>query len=114
MTKNPKGPHIGKDEIVAALIKEGFNKTEASRAYEIMVDVMVEGLWAERPLFLKRLFKIWTQKMPPRRFWDNWNRRHVYFGERLVLKIKPLLFKRKPPDSMTVKMRAGRKPEAKK
>jgi hypothetical protein len=99
---------LGKSEIVAALIEEGFNEPEASRAYEIMLDELEKGLRAGRTLFFRRLFKVWAERMPPRPYWDNWNKKYIYFGERLQLKVKAFYLKdRNMPTNR--KIRAGRR-----
>jgi hypothetical protein len=99
---------LGKSEVIAALVEEGFNEDEASRAYEIMLDELERGLRAGRTLFFRRLFKVWPERMPPRRYWDNWNKKHIYFGERVMLKVKPFFLKdRNMP--MNRKIRAGRR-----
>jgi hypothetical protein len=88
-----KNPVLGKREIVQALIDEGFTADESSRSYEIILDTIENGLRNNRTIYFRRLFKVWTAKLPPRKYWDNWNKRHVYFGERTVLKVKPFLLK---------------------
>ena len=99
---------LGKSEIVNALIEEGFNEDEASRAYEIMLDELERGLRSGRTLHFRRLFKVWPERMPPRRYWDNWNKKHIYFGERIMLKVKPFFLKdRNMPAGR--KIRAGRR-----
>lgn len=90
---NDKEPVLGKSEVVNALIEEGFNEDEASRAYEIMLDELEKGLRAGRTLFFRRLFKVWPERMPPRRRWDNWHKKHIYFGERIKLKVKAFFLK---------------------
>jgi hypothetical protein len=99
---------LGKSEVVAALVEEGFNEDEASRAYEIMLDELERGLRSGRILHFRRLFKVWPERMPPRRYWDNWNKKHIYFGERIMLKVKPFFLKdRNMPTNR--KIRAGRR-----
>jgi hypothetical protein len=105
---NEKESVLGKSEIVTALIEEGFNEDEASRAYEILLDELERGLRDGRTLYFRRIFKIWPKRMPPRRYWDNWNKKHIYFGERVMLKIKPFFLKdRNLPTGR--KIRAGRR-----
>lgn len=87
---SPKGPVLGKPEVVRFLMQEGFTREVASRAYDVLLLALEEGLRAGRVLYFKRIFKIWPDKMPPRKRWDNWHKRHVFFGEQIVLKIKPL------------------------
>jgi hypothetical protein len=97
---------LGKSEIIAALTEEGFDEAEASRAYEIILDELERGLRDGRTLYFRRIFKIWPVRMPPRRRWDNWNKKHIYFGERIALKIKPFFLKdRNMPENR--KIRAG-------
>ena len=99
---------LGKSEIVNALVKEGFMEHEASRAYEIMLDELEKGLRSGRALFFRRLFKVWPERMPPRRHWDNWNKKYIFFGERLQLKVKAFYLKdRNMPTER--KLRAGRR-----
>ena len=97
---------LAKTEIVAALVSEGFNEPEASRAYELIMDELEKALRAGRTLLFRRLFKVWSERMPPRRYWDNWNKRHIYFGERIRLKIKPFFLKERNMP-MNRKIRAG-------
>jgi hypothetical protein len=54
------------------------------------------------------MFKVWPARMPPRRYWDNWNKKHIYFGERIMLKIKPFFLKDRNMPA-TRKIRAGRR-----
>lgn len=97
---------LGKSKIIIALVEEGFQEDEASRAYEIILDELERGLRAGRTLYFRRMFKVWPARMPPRRYWDNWNKKHIYFGERIKLKIKPFFLKdRNMPG--TRKIRAG-------
>ena len=99
---------LSKTEIVNALVEEGFNEPEASRAYELIMDELEKALRAGRTLYFRRIFKVWPARMPPRRWWDNWNKRYIYFGERVMLKIKPFFLKdRNMP--MNRKIRAGRR-----
>jgi len=86
-------PVLGKREIVATLVREGFRADEAGRAYELIMDAIGRGLRKGRTVYFRRICKIWTVIRPPRRYWDNWKERYVYFGERTVLKIKPFLLK---------------------
>jgi hypothetical protein len=86
-------PVLGKREIVSVLIREGFRADEAGRAYELIMDTIGKGLRKGRTVYFRRICKIWTVTRPPRRWWDNWKERYVYFGERTVLKIKPFLLK---------------------
>jgi hypothetical protein len=86
-------PVLGKREIVAALIREGFRADEAGRAYELIMETIGKGLRKGRTVYFRRICKIWTVTRPPRKWWDNWRERYVYFGERTVLKIKPFLLK---------------------
>lgn len=99
---------LSKSEVVNALIEEGFNPDEASRAYELMLDELERALRAGRTLLFRRLFKVWPQRMPPRRYWDNWHKRHIYFGEQIRLKVKSFYLKDRnmPTDR---KIRAGRR-----
>jgi len=100
---------LGKNKITNALVEEGFNEDEASRAYEIILDELERGLRAGRTLYFRRMFKIWPARMPPRRYWDNWNKKHIYFGERIMLKIKPFFLKDRNMPA-TRKIRAGKRP----
>jgi hypothetical protein len=103
-----KASVLAKTEIVAALVREGFMEHEASRAYELMLDELERALRAGRTLLFRRLFKIWPERMPPRRHWDNWNKKYIYFGERLQLKVKAFYLKdRNLPTGR--KIRAGRR-----
>ena len=86
-------PVLGKREIVAALVREGFPADEAGRAYELIMETIGKGLKRGRTIYFRRICKIWPLVRPPRRYWDNWNQRYIYFGERKVLKIKPFLLK---------------------
>ena len=99
---------LGKNEITNALVEEGFNEDEASRAYEIILDELERGLRTGRVLYFRRMFKVWPARMPPRRYWDNWNKKHIYFGERIMLKIKPFFLKDRNMPA-TRKIRAGRR-----
>ena len=45
--------HLGKNEIVAALVREGFDKAEASRAYEAIVDILEGGVTGRTGAFLR-------------------------------------------------------------
>jgi hypothetical protein len=86
-------PMLGKREIVAVLMREGFPVDQAGRAFELILDTIGIGLRKGRTVYFRRICKIWTLTRPPRKWWDNWNQRYIYFGERQVLKIKPLLLK---------------------
>lgn len=86
-------PVLGKREIVRALINEGFRADEAGRAYETILDVLEAGIRSGRTIYFRRIFKIWPVTMAPRRYWDNWNRKHIYFGERTRLKVKSFFLK---------------------
>jgi hypothetical protein len=99
---------LGKNEITNALVEEGFDEDEASRAYEIILDELERGLRTGRVLYFRRMFKVWPARMPPRRYWDNWNKKHIYFGERIMLKIKPFFLKDRNMPA-TRKIRAGRR-----
>ena len=88
-----KDPVLGKREIVAALIREGFPADEAGRAYELIMETIGFGLRKGRTVYFRKICKIWSLVRPPHRHWDNWNQRYIYFGERKVLKIKPFLLK---------------------
>jgi hypothetical protein len=99
---------LSKSEVVDALVREGFMEHEASRAYELMLDELERALRAGRTLLFRRLFKVWPERMPPRRHWDNWHKKHIYFGERLQLKVKAFYLKdRNMPTNR--KIRAGRR-----
>src|ERR1700746_2384200 len=105
---NGKESVRGKSDIISVLVEEGFSEDEASRAYELILDELERGLRAGRTLYFRRIFKIWPERMPPRRYWDNWNRRHIYFGERVILKIKAFFLKdRNMPTGR--KIRAGKR-----
>jgi hypothetical protein len=105
---NDKESVLGKSEVVDALVREGFMEHEASRAYELMMDELERALRAGRTLLFRRLFKVWPERMPPRRYWDNWHKKHIYFGERIMLKVKPFYLKdRNMPTNR--KIRAGRR-----
>jgi hypothetical protein len=93
METNSKVPVLGKKEIVQALVNEGFTKDESGRAFEIMLDTIENGLHNNRIVYFKRLFKVYMAVLPPRKHWDQWNRRYIFFGERTVLKVKPFLLK---------------------
>ena len=86
-------PVLGKPEIVASLIREGFPPDEAGRAFELIMETIGRGLRKGRTVYFRRICKIWVLTRPPRKWWDNWNQRYIYFGERKVLKIKPFLLK---------------------
>jgi hypothetical protein len=99
---------LSKGEIVNALVEEGFDEDEASRVYELIMDELERALRGGRSLYFRRLFKVWPARMPPRRYWDNWNKRYIYFGERIMLKVKPFFLKdRNMPANR--KIRAGRR-----
>src|ERR1700746_412714 len=105
---NGKESVRGKSDIISVLVEEGFDEAEASRAYEIILDELERGLRAGRTLYFRRIFKIWPERMPPRRYWDNWNKKHIYFGERIALKVKAFFLKdRNMP--INRKLRAGRR-----
>jgi nucleoid DNA-binding protein len=84
---------LGKREMVQALIIEGFSSDEASRAYETFLETIRKGLRKGRTIYFRRICKLWPVTRPPRKYWDNWNQRYVYFGERKVLKVKPFFLK---------------------
>src|ERR1700741_398586 len=106
---NGKESVLGKSDIISVLVEEGFSEDEAPRAYELILDELERGLRAGRPLYFRRIFKVWPERMPPRRYWDNWNKKYIYFGERVMLKINPFFLKdRNMPTGR--KIRAGKRP----
>lgn len=83
-----------------ALVKVGFTPDEARRAFDTVSERIFEALRADEVVHFRGMFKLWAVMRKPRRYWDNFNHRSIYFGERRGLKVRNLIQRPKPSNLM--------------
>jgi hypothetical protein len=71
-------PVLGKPEIVASLIREGFPADEAGRAFELIMEAIGRGLRKGRTIYFRKICKIWVLLAPALYRPD---RAHLFGGE---------------------------------
>jgi hypothetical protein len=82
---------VGKEVLVSALTRAGFQSDEATRAYEILSARIGEALLSGETVHFRKVCKLIARTLPPRPYHDNLNNRMIYFGERVVYRLKVLI-----------------------